>query len=174
MVERLLALTVVRDEWGDVLYESWDNAIAELVRRRALAWLLDPADDAATPGRQAETDVPGEGLELTPLELLTVRFATGADRTAWVRQARPMSADRVFAAAVVATAAGTLTRKEALAVLGLVAGRRAELDAVEARTIDTARATGATWSEVGTVLGMTKQSAAERRKRLDTTASGST
>jgi len=57
-------------------------------------------------------------------------------------------------------------KAEALAALGLAAGVRAEADAREARLIDAARAAGASWTEVGGILGMTKQSAAERRARI--------
>ncbi|WP_073819257.1 hypothetical protein [Kitasatospora sp. CB01950] len=56
--------------------------------------------------------------------------------------------------------------REALAALGLAAGRRAALDAAEARLIETACAAGGSWNAIGAALGMTKQSAAERYQRL--------
>ncbi|WP_327071939.1 hypothetical protein [Kitasatospora sp. NBC_01302] len=170
MVDRLLAVTALRDGWGDVLDEDEYRAIEELVRRRGVGWLLDTTTTSATaPDRQAEPDAVPEGLELTPLELLTVRYAAGPDRRAWVQQARPMPADQALAAA---TADNSVTKANALAALALVAGLRADLDAAEARITDAARTAGATWSEVGATLGTSEQAAAERRTRLGSTASG--
>ncbi|MFJ2193908.1 hypothetical protein ACIOJE_39180 [Kitasatospora sp. NPDC087861] len=73
-----------------------------------------------------------------------------------------------------ATADDAITKAQALAALSLIPGLRADLDAAEVRITDTARTAGATWNEVGTVLGMTKQSAAECRNRLNATTPGNT
>ncbi|MFI5534530.1 hypothetical protein ACIA8O_38945 [Kitasatospora sp. NPDC051853] len=170
MVERLLAATAVRDPWGDVVHESWDHALAELVRCKGIAWLLEPQPAPAADQRgQGKPDAPAAGLDLTPLELLTVRYAAGPDRTAWLRQTTTLPPDRALAAVLADQHPG---RPEALAALRLVAGLRAELDAAEARVIDAARAADATWTEVGAALGgITKQAAAERRGRLANRAS---
>ncbi len=165
MVERLLDRTARRDAWGDIAFEDEDAALDELLRRRGVTWLLEPASDTTAPEpiRQAEPDAIADALVLTPLELLTARYAAGADRQAWDQGAQPMAASRLFAQAADDSAIG---KPEALAALGLAAAVRAEADAREARLIDAARAAGASWAEVGGTLGMTKQSAAERRARL--------
>ncbi|MFF2080574.1 hypothetical protein ACFVXG_38150 [Kitasatospora sp. NPDC058162] len=169
MVERLLAHTARRDPWGDT-FEDEDAALAELLRRRGVTWLLEPAADTTVPGpvRQAEPDATADALALTPLELLTARYAAGGDRRAWDQGAQPTPAGHLFAQAVGDAGIG---KAEALAALSLAAGVRAEADAGEARLIDAARAAGASWTEVGGILGMTKQSAAERRARLTPSAS---
>jgi len=117
MVERLLARTARRDAWGDIAFEDEDAALAELVHRRGVTWLLEPAPATTPePGRQAEPDAIADALELTPLELLTARYADGTDRQAWDQAAQPMPAGRLFAQA--ADDAG-IGRSEALAALAL-------------------------------------------------------
>lgn len=166
MVDQLLTRTARRDYWGDGPFEDTDAAFAELLRRRGVAWLLEPAPEPTTsaPARQVAPDGPADALVLTPLEFLTDRYAAEADRRAWEQDAQPMPASRLFAQAADDTGIG---KAEALTALGLAA----EVDAREARLIDAARAAGASWTEVGTVLGMTKQSASERRNRLSAASS---
>jgi hypothetical protein len=53
-----------------------------------------------------------------------------------------------------------------LEVLGLVAMFQRYFDAVEAQAVTTARGAGCSWREISDVLGVRKQSAWERHRRL--------
>jgi hypothetical protein len=98
-------------------------------------------------------------LQLGPIELLTSRYARGDHGAAWRERAAPMPAAEAFAAALADPEPDT---ESSLAALALVAELRAVLDGQEVALIDRARGTGASWTDVGQVLGMAKQSAHKR------------
>ncbi|MFH8841770.1 hypothetical protein [Streptomyces sp. NPDC017868] len=164
MVERLMAAHRVTPSLGSP-YVDTDAALEELARRRGIGWLLE--DPAPAADRRAQPDGAGEGLELSPIEQLTARYATGADRAAWDGALRPMPVAAAWQAVVDDDHVGA---REALAALTLAAGHRAtvlaELDAAETRLIEAARTAGASWAGVGNALGLTGQSAAERHQHL--------
>jgi len=129
--------------------------IADLVAERGLAWLLpdgagDPAD--AEPG-------------LAPIEVLTARYATGPAGRAWREQARTMP---VRAAVQAALADPDLDTDAALATVALLPQLRAEQEHLEAAAVDAARRVGASWTQVGTALRISKQSAHTWARRRST------
>lgn len=133
LVERLLAEAA--DRPGPL-----QSRVCELVAERGLGWLVTTAGVA------------------TPLEILTARYATGAAAVAWRERAESMP---VRAAAEAALADSTIDAAGALATLSLLKMLRAEQERAEAQAAAAARQTGATWTQIGAALGITKQSAAK-------------
>jgi len=142
MVSRLLAAATPTDRtWP----QPDEYAIADLVAERGLTWLL-PA-----PG-EALVDEP----ELTPLEILTACYATGAHARAWQERAQPMPLREAVDAALADPA---LDQPAALAMVALLPQLRVEQERTEAAAVEAARRVGASWSAVGAALGISKQSA---------------
>ena len=140
MATKLLAAATPADrQWPD------EYRIADLVAERGLAWLLP------VPG-EAVVDAP----ELSPLEILTARYATGAQSRAWQEQAQTMPVRDAVDAALADPA---LDRIAALAMVALLPQLRVEQEHTEAAAVDAARRAGASWSAVGAALGISKQSA---------------
>jgi hypothetical protein len=54
-----------------------------------------------------------------------------------------------------------------LARLAEVRGARKALEALEAQTVSEARASGATWGEIGALYGISKQAAQQRFRNAD-------
>ncbi|MFD4397279.1 hypothetical protein [Kitasatospora sp. NPDC058478] len=162
MVERVLEESAQETRWGRS--RDADYALALLKERRGIGWLLTPPAPAQD-SRQPEADAPVPAvLELSPVELLTARYALGEQGAAWRERAAAMPAGAAFDAAL---ADEEIDKETALAALRLVAERQAALDAATALLIDRARADGGSWSDVGRALGgITKQSAQKKRRTL--------
>lgn len=135
LAERLLAEAEVADRSGPA-----QSLVCELLAERGLGWLVTTAGVA------------------TPLEVLTARYATGPGAVAWRERAEPMP---VRVAVEAALADSTIDTPAALATLGLLKVLRAEQERAEAHAAAAARRTGATWTQIGAALGITKQSAAK-------------
>jgi hypothetical protein len=112
LAERLLAKACAAygREWVD------DHDICGLVGDRGLAWLLTPAEDG------------GNAPAMSPLEVLTARYADGAAGVAWRAHLRTLPVGAAFSAAL---ADPRLTPEAAAAALALMPEVRAELDAAE-------------------------------------------
>ncbi|MFD7828475.1 hypothetical protein [Kitasatospora sp. NPDC059803] len=162
MVERVLEESAQETRWGRDRDASY--ALALLKERRGIGWLLTPPVPAQD-GRQPEADAPvPAALELSPVELLTARYALGEQGAAWRERAAAMPAAQAFDAAL---ADEEIDKETALAALRLVAERQAALDAATVLLIGRARAAGGSWSDVGRALGgITKQSAAKKYQVL--------
>jgi DNA invertase Pin-like site-specific DNA recombinase len=67
---------------------------------------------------------------------------------------------------------GDIGRKqELLYTLSCIRDVRAKIDANELRTVQMARASGITWTEIATALGVSRQAAWERLHEMDVDAS---
>ncbi|MGA5819850.1 hypothetical protein ACPC54_18560 [Kitasatospora sp. NPDC094028] len=158
MVERALEESAQETRWGRD--RDADYALKLLKERRGIGWLLAPP----TEDRQLEADAPLLVVpDVTPIELLTSRYARGDHGAAWRECAEPMPPADAFAAAL---ADPEPDQDSSLAALALVAHLRTQLDGQEAALIGRARGAGASWADVGQVLGMAKQSAHKRYAKL--------
>jgi hypothetical protein len=154
MAARLLdAATPTDQQWP----APNEYRIADLVAERGLAWLLP--DGAAAPADQQ----PG----LTPIEVLTARYAAGPAARAWREQAQTMP---LRAAVEAALADPVLDADAAVAMVALLPQLRAEQEHLEAAAVDAARRAGTSWAQVGAALGISKQSAHTWARRRSTGA----
>ncbi|MFF4924272.1 hypothetical protein ACFY4B_27120 [Kitasatospora sp. NPDC001261] len=159
MVERALEESARDTRWGRD--RDADYALKLLTDRRGIGWLLAPP---AAGDRHPEADTPLAAVpRLTPIELLTSHYAHGDHAAAWRERAAPMPAAEAFAAALADPEPG---QDCALAALALVEHLRATLDSQEVAIIDRARAAGASWTDVGQVLRIARQSAHKHYKTL--------
>jgi hypothetical protein len=132
MVGRLLAAaTPPGQHWPD------DYRIGELVAENGLAWLLD-------------------GARLTPLEVLTARYAQGEAARAWRERTETMPVRPAVEAALTDP---NLEPAAALATLTLLRELRVDQERAEAAAIAAARRAEVSWADIGTALGVSKQSA---------------
>lgn len=136
LTERLLAEAANSPRPGPA-----QSQVCELLTEHGVAWLIG-----------------GDDTRLSPVEVLTARYATGAQATAWRNQAVPMSVRTVVERAL---ADPELDASGALAALTLLRELRVEQEQAEAIAAEAARRAGATWTQIGGALGITKQSAAK-------------
>ncbi|MEU8378294.1 hypothetical protein [Streptosporangium sp. NPDC048865] len=102
---------------------------------------------------------PGEALRV-----LTERYATGADRQAWIERGVTLPLEQAVLAVLADPQAPPACRRAALALT--VPARRLWEQRAAVLT-DLARAGGDSWSEIGRVLGVSKQAAQQQRTRQD-------
>jgi hypothetical protein len=119
--------------------QRWPNEyrIGELVVENGLAWLLD-------------------GAQLAPLEVLTARYAEGQAALAWRDRAATMPLRPAVEAALADPDPDPATT---LATLSLLRQLRLEQEQAEAAAITAARRAEVSWADIGTALGVSKQSA---------------
>lgn len=137
---------------------SSEERLLEPLAKEGPAALLTP--------RQAKLDA-SDVLVMSPAQHLTARYARGEDAWAWRMRLRTLPVEDLVAAA---QADPELDRVGRLAVLGLLEEMRRLWEATEAAAFAAARdieAPGgqASWSQIGAVLGISRQGAHERGHR---------
>jgi len=159
--ERLAAMAdALMKEAGDTRLE---HQLLEPIAKNGAAHLLTPRQ--ARPG--------GEGpLTMSPAEHLTARYARGEDAYQWRMRLRTLPVENLVTAA---QADQELDRVGRLAVLGLLEQMRRLWEATEAAAFAAARdadAPGgaASWTQIGAVLGITRQAAHERGRSREAAA----
>lgn len=151
--ERLAAMAdALMKETGDTRLE---HQLLEPIAKQGVAHLLTP--------RQARPGTEGP-LTMSPAEHLTNRYARGEDAHQWRYRLRTLPIPDLVAAA---QADPGLDRVGRLAVLGLLEEMRRLWEATEAAAFAAARdadAPGgqASWTQIGAVLGISRQAAHER------------
>lgn len=145
---------------------AWDErGVCDLVAERGVSWLLTP--------RQPKTDS-ADVLVMSPAEHLTHRFLPPVEHLtlrgseearAWHYRLQTLPARELVDRAL---AEETLDAADHLAVVGLLAQLRAEWEATEATALARAHEAGASWTDIGTALGITRQSAHARARRRST------
>ena len=151
--ERLAAMAdALLKEAGDTLLE---HRILEPIAKQGVAHLLTP--------RQARPHTEGP-LTMSPAEHLTARYARGEDAHQWRMRLRTLPVEDLVAAA---QADEELDKVGRLAVLGLLEEMRRLWERTEAAAFAAARdidAPGgqASWTQIGAVLGISRQAAHER------------
>lgn len=151
--ERLAALAdALLKEAGNTRLE---HVLLEPMAKNGVAPLLTP--------RQARPGAEGP-LTMSPAEHLTDRYARGEDAHQWRYRLRTLPTPELLAAAQADT---NLDRVGRLAVLGLLEEMRRLWEATEAAAFAAARdadAPGgqASWTQIGAVLGISRQAAHER------------
>lgn len=139
---------------------------AAVSEERLLQSLATEGPAALLTPRQAKLDA-SDVLTMSPAQHLTARYARGEDAWAWRMRLRTLAVSDLVAAA---SADEDLDRVGRLAVLGLLEEMRRLWEATEAAAFAAARdveAPGgqASWSQIGDVLGISRQGAQDRGKR---------
>lgn len=157
--ERLAAMAdALMQEAGHTRLE---HQMLEPIAQRGVAHLLTP--------RQARPRAEGP-LTMSPAEHLTARYAHGEDAYQWRTRLRTLPVEDLVTAA---QADPELDKVGRLAVLGLLEDMRRLWERTEASAFAAARDTDApggqaSWTQIGAVLGITRQAAHERGHRRAT------
>ncbi|MEU7802557.1 hypothetical protein AB0B10_25185 [Micromonospora arborensis] len=152
LAERLLALATATSQSAWAEYQNRPRqgfaladvpmgvagTVASLIRDRGLGWLVQEAAQA--------------GVDLPPLTLLSVRYASRADAVqavAWRERAQPLPVQAAVAAAL---ADEQLTTETAIALIALLPDLRVEQAIRETAAIEAARHAGVAPEQIDAVL----------------------
>ncbi|MEU3020196.1 hypothetical protein ABZ635_22695 [Nocardiopsis sp. NPDC007018] len=155
LLDALAQRHLERTEGGTAAYEE---LLLEPLAREGVAPLLIP--------RQGKFDGT-DPLIMSPAQHLTHHYARGEDAFAWTHRLRTLPAPDLVAAA---QADADLDLVGRLAVLGLLEDMRRLWETTEAAAFAAAREAtapggAASWTQIGAVLGISRQGAQDRGKR---------